>query len=328
VAFLSFGLAVLAAAVNARSSVLQRKANRERPAQGSLDPRSVVTLVRNPVWLAGISAVVLSFLLSAAALRFGRLTAVQPVLVLELPLTLVFGRVVLGTALRIREWSAAAAMSAGVAGVVWSLSPAAGNGGAASGPAWATAGSVTVAVIAAVAVAGTILGGSRRPVLLGIAAGMTFGLTAAFTKGMTAQLAKGFVPALTAWETYAMVAAGIAGLYLVQSALASGRLLLAQPGITLADPAVAVLWGVLVFGEQTRGGWYVGLAVLAAAMLAAGVLALVRSPALQRAERLDGAAAEEPGQCPAAGRAERNRRTSEAGSGAGTGRLSTNAPAS
>jgi drug/metabolite transporter (DMT)-like permease len=77
-----------------------------------------------------------------------------------------------------------------------------------------------------------------------------------------------------------MIAAGILGMFLLQSAMNAGRLIAAQPGITLSDPVVSVLWGVLVFGEQVRGGWYLAAAAACAAVLSAAVLLLARSPLL------------------------------------------------
>ena len=57
----------------------------------------------------------------------------------------------------------------------------------------------------------------------------------------------------------------------------AGRLLAAQPGLTLSDPIVSVLWGVLVFGERVRTGWSDVLAAVSALVLAAAVLVLIRS---------------------------------------------------
>lgn len=75
------------------------------------------------------------------------------------------------------------------------------------------------------------------------------------------------------------------------AAMNAGRLLAAQPGLTLSDPIVSVLWGVLVFGERVRTGWSAVLAAVSALMLAAAVLVLIRSPLLS-----DEAAAGEEGQ--------------------------------
>ena len=50
--------------------------------------------------------------------------------------------------------------------------------------------------------------------------------------------------------------------------------------LTLSDPIVSILWGVLVFGERVRTGWFDVLAAVSALVLAAAVLVLIRSPLL------------------------------------------------
>ena len=86
---LTYGLAVLAACANGLSSVLQRKANKQVPRQQNLSPRLVWSLLHEPVWLGGIVALTAGFLLQASALGTGQLSLVEPVLVLELPCTLI-----------------------------------------------------------------------------------------------------------------------------------------------------------------------------------------------------------------------------------------------
>ena len=77
-----------------------------------------------------------------------------------------------------------------------------------------------------------------------------------------------------------MVAAGLLGIFLGQSALNTGGLIAAQPGLTLANPVISVLWGVLAFHENVRGGWYIVPEVAAVAIMAAAVIAPARSPLL------------------------------------------------
>lgn len=279
--YASYGLAVLAAASNAASNVLQRKANRDEPAELSMRPRLILELLHRRTWLAGFGTVVLSFVLMAAALGLGRLAAVQPIVVMELPITLIAASKVLGAHLETREWLASAAMTAGLAGLIAFLSPAAGDKGAAPGADWAVAGALTVAAIAVVVAAGLRSSEGRRAALLGAGTGMTFGLTAALMKGMTATFHHGLAGVLTAWQTYAMIAAGLLGMFLMQNALHAGRLIVAQPGITLADPAVAIVWGVVVFHESTNGGLDLLGAIVSAAVMVAGVVVLARSPVLQ-----------------------------------------------
>ncbi len=123
-------------------------------------------------------------------------------------------------------------------------------------------------------------GGARRAAVLGVAAGSMFGLTAALMKGMTGTFAGGISGVVTHWEIYAMIATGLLGMFLLQSALNAGQLIAAQPGLTLTDPIVSILWGVLVFGERVRAGWFVALAVASMLVLAAAVVALARSQML------------------------------------------------
>lgn len=83
------------------------------------------------------------------------------------------------------------------------------------------------------------------------------------------------------WQTYAAIAVGLVSFYLLQNSLNSGLLVATEPGLTLANPLVAVIWGLVVFGEQARTGpWLIG-SVAGAVLLVLGTLLLSRSPVLQ-----------------------------------------------
>jgi hypothetical protein len=92
---------------------------------------------------------------------------------------------------------------------------------------------------------------------------------------------------LTSWQLYGMVAAGILGMFLLQSPMNAGRLVAAQPGLTLTDPLVSILWGVLVFREQVRTGWFLVLTIVGGLVIVGAVLDLARSPLLSGASRRD-----------------------------------------
>jgi drug/metabolite transporter (DMT)-like permease len=85
--------------------------------------------------------------------------------------------------------------------------------------------------------------------MLAAAAGTMFGLTTALMKAMTGTFDGGFGHLFTDWPVYAMIVAGALGMFLTQSALNVGQLIAAQPGLTLSDPLISVLWGVLAFHE-------------------------------------------------------------------------------
>ncbi|MGH3598737.1 MAG: DMT family transporter, partial [Pseudonocardiaceae bacterium] len=146
---------------------------------------------------------------------------------------------------------------------------------------WAIGASATIAVIVLLIAIGRTRQGHGRAALLGVAAGVTFGLTAAFMKGMTVSFHHGPLGVLSTWQTYAVVVAGVLGMFLMQNALHAGRLIAAQPGITLADPAVAIAWGVAVFNEKAQGGLFLIWAVLSATVMAGGAIFLARSPVLE-----------------------------------------------
>jgi hypothetical protein len=123
-------------------------------------------------------------------------------------------------------------------------------------------------------------GGPFRAAMLAAAAGTTFGLTAALMKAMTGTFDGGLGHLFSSWPVYAMVATGALGMFLTQSALNAGQLIAAQPGLTLSDPLISVLWGVLAFHEQVRQGWYILGDVACAAAIVAGVIMLAHAPLL------------------------------------------------
>ncbi|HEY7260182.1 MAG TPA: DMT family transporter [Trebonia sp.] len=287
---MTYLLAILAACANATSSVLQRKASREIPQRQNLSPRLIWSLLHEPVWFGGVLAVTIGFLLQAAALGSGQLSVVEPILVLELPATLLLATRVFHARLHRREWGAAVAMAAGLAAMLYALSPSAGRSEGIRWYAWVIGIGVNMAFVAAMVAwgrRGPAGGGprsgqssARQAAVLAVGAGATFGLTAALIKGVTNTFSQGIVTLLTSWQLYAMVAAGIGGMFLLQSAMNAGRLVAAQPGLTLTDPIVSILWGVLVFHEQVRTGWFLVLTAAGGLVITGAVLVLARSPLL------------------------------------------------
>lgn len=277
---IEYVLASLAACANAAASVLQRKANRDEPSGDNLSWRLIADLLHEPVWFAGVLAVIAGFLLQATALGYGQLAAVQPILAAELPVTLILASRMFRSPLGPREWGSAVAMTAGLAGLLYFLSPSAGRVPSSPWLTWTIGIGANVTVVAVLVGVGRRQQGPRRAALLGVATGATFGLTAALMKGMDDAFSHGIGALFTSWKLYAMVAAGALAMFLLQSAMNAGRLLAAQPGITLADPVVAILWGTVAFGERTRPGIWLVLAILAGVVMVAAVLILSRSDVL------------------------------------------------
>lgn len=275
--------AFLAAAANAVSSVLQRRAGQDEKGR-ELSLRLIGDLVRKPVWLFGVLAVTTGFVLQAVALKLGQLAAIQPVLIVELPLTILLAWRVLGAPLGRRQAISIVAMTVGLAGLLYFLSPS--GGGAGGVPVWKWVIGLAIGyggVTAMVAWARRTGHDMARGAIYGVAAGSGFGLTAALVKGMTNQLSHGFGAIFVSWQTYLMVLSGAASMYLLQNAMAAGRLAAVQPGLTLADPIVAIVWGTVVFGEHVRGGWFLLLAVFSFAAVVGAVVMLSQAEEVKNA---------------------------------------------
>ncbi|CAL9668425.1 hypothetical protein SUDANB105_07366 [Streptomyces sp. enrichment culture] len=276
---LSVLFALAAAFSNALATVLQRKAALTVPWSGSLRAGLMLDLVRRPVWLVGILAVITAAVCQAVALATGPLTIVQPLLVLELPLALVLGTVLLRGRLSRRGWVAVCAV---VTGLALALVAAAPDDNLTHVPMdrWIPALAVCVA-----ALAGLVAAGLRRPE--GRARAACFGLATAVSYAVTAALLKtsmhtldddGLAAFLATWTTYGFALFGACALFFLQNAMQAGPLVASQPAITLGDAFVSLALGITLYAEDVRTGWWLLPQLLGVALIAAGVLTLSRLP--------------------------------------------------
>ena len=289
-AMISFVCAAAAAGGNALSNVMQRKASLEQADDQRFGAAVLRDLVQRKTWLLGFGGMVASFLLQAVALHFGQLSTVETIITLEVPLTLLVASHVFRTAIGRAEWAGIWVMTIGMIVLIAALDPQPGNETNISHTLYGMAGGGTAAFIAVLLVAAQRGGVMWRTALLGAAAGSSFGLTATFIKEVTVQLShRGVLGVVSTWQTYAAIGMGLAGVVIMQWALHTGPLLAAQPGFTLMDPTVSILWGVLVYSETTRTGGWIALAVGGAVGIGVGVVMLARSPLMstlnEQAER-------------------------------------------
>jgi hypothetical protein len=289
-------LAVIASFCTATSSVCQRLGARSVKVTG-FDPWLVFRLARQPVWLLGFTSMLAGFGLQVAALHFGALALVQPILAVEL--VFVFAWLAVLSAFRhsrgvsVRDWLAALGMSAGLSVFLRAAAP---SGGRLHAPAslWWEAGLVTGAcVLLAVVAAARLPRGDQdsdhdpgsitrqavhRAAILGVATGLAWGFVAAVIKELSSHIDQGIGAVFHNWAVYVLLGAGSLAMLLVSHALAAGPLAASQPGFTIGDPVTAAVLGVVLFGESLQTG-PVALAgeVVGLAILVAGVAALSHS---------------------------------------------------
>ncbi|MFF3427722.1 DMT family transporter [Streptomyces sp. NPDC002602] len=271
-------LALFAALSNALATVLQRRAALTVPQSSGFRPGLVLDLLRRPLWLAGILAVILAGAGQAAALATGPLALVQPLFVLELPLALLIATLLTRRRLPSPLWIAVVAVVAGLGLALAGAAPA-GNRTHVALDRW-----LPVLLACVVAVAALAAAGLRRPPgraragCLGAATAVCYALTAGLMKSSMHILTEGGIGAfLTSWQTYAFGATGICAILLLEHAMQGGPLIASQPALTLGDAGISVALGVLVYEEHLRSGWWLLPQLAGIALIAVGILALARS---------------------------------------------------
>jgi drug/metabolite transporter (DMT)-like permease len=283
-------LALTASVFTALASVAQRRAAAPAPAQGRPSLRLIEYLLHRPVWFLGIASMILGFVFQVAALRVGSLSLVQPIIATEL--VLVFGIIAIRRrhAVRTRDWLSALGVAVSL-GIFLALAKPEGGHDHASGFMWVLAGSATAALAAVLTAAaylsrarGAHSSSGRKAALLGIAAATGFGFVAAVIKELSTHFAQGPSAVFSNWSPYVLLLSGAASMFLASHAFQAGSLAASQPGLTVVDPLVASLLGVVLFGERldltpaALAGELVAFTVLVGS-----VILLSRSP-LVRAE--------------------------------------------
>jgi drug/metabolite transporter (DMT)-like permease len=279
---LSVTFALCAAFSNAVATVLQRKAALTVPSSQGFRAGLMLDLLRRPVWLAGILAVIAAAVCQALALATGPLTIVQPLFVLELPLTLIVASLLMQRNLSGTGWLAVAAVVAGLAVALAAASPT-GNRTHVPLDRWIPALAVCMGMVFALAVAALRRPeGRARAACLGAATAISYAVTAALMKASTHILDdQGPAGFFSAWQTYAFAATGVCALFLLENALQAGPLVASQPALTLGDALVSLALGITLYEEEIRSGWWVLPQLLGVAVIAVGVFALARIPLAQ-----------------------------------------------
>jgi len=259
-------LVALAAAVSfGWSTAAMHHDASKAPAGGTLALlRHVITQWR---WLTGMAASLLGLFLHGVALSIGSLAVVQPLVVTGLVFSFVFraaldrrwpSRFVLGWAcftavglgsflLAARSTTGSAAPSDGAAAAVLAV------GTLAAAACWVTATRVRAA---------------PAGLLLGLGAGINFGLTAGALKATTAT--QSVSQALTSWPLYVLLVLGVSGFL-------SNQLASSLPILNVANPLVALTFGVAAFDEVTaRGPLRLAVEGVSLAVILAGVFFLAR----------------------------------------------------
>jgi drug/metabolite transporter (DMT)-like permease len=277
---LNYATTLLAAVLLGIGFVLQQFSAEQEPESRFLHLRILTDLLRKPRWLLGIACMIAGYLLAAWSIDHLELTLVEPLLTTYLVWALVLAVPLSRQSVKVAEVVGAVILIAGVGllSASRSITPIGLDFGSFSH--WYAA-----AIIAGIAFIAVMIGhrrqGQVRATLTGLGAGLVFGIQDALTRQtLTGLQGNSWTVLFTTWSAYALVGAGIVGIWLMQNAFSAAPLHASLPAIAAGEPLAGIALGILVFGDgvQIKPGL---LAIEAAgiALLIIGVIAVARSSA-------------------------------------------------
>jgi drug/metabolite transporter (DMT)-like permease len=260
--------------------VLQQYSAEQEPESRFLRPGILTDLLRKPRWLLGIGCMIGGYLAAAWSIDHLELTLVEPLLATYLVFALVLAVPLSRQRLKLAEVVGALILITGVAlvSVSRSITPIGLDFGSFSH--WYAA-----AIIAGVAFISVMIGhrrtGQVRATLTGLGAGLVFGIQDALTRQtLTGLEGNSWTVLFTMWSAYALIGAGIVGIWLMQNAFSAAPLHASLPAIAAGEPLAGIALGIVVFGDRVQ--ITPGLLAIEAGGIAAlivGVIAVARSSA-------------------------------------------------
>jgi drug/metabolite transporter (DMT)-like permease len=275
---LNYATTLLAAVLLGVGFVLQQYSAEQEPDERFLRLRILTDLLRKPRWLLGIGCMIAGYVLVAWSIDHLELTVVEPLLTTYLIWALILAVPMSRQKVKVGEVIGSLILITGV-GLVSasrSITPIGLDFGSLSH--WYAA-----AIIAGIAAAAVMIGhrrqGQVRATLTGLAAGLVFGIQDALTRQtLTGLQFNSWTVLFSTWSAYALVGAGIVGIWLMQNAFSAAPLHASLPAIAAGEPLAGIALGILVFGDRVQ--ITPGLLAIEAGGIAAlvvGVIAVARS---------------------------------------------------
>ena len=236
-------------------------------------------LLRDRQWWLGSIVSAVGFGLQAAALGLGSVLLVQALLVTSLLFALPINARLMHR--KVTRWNMtwAALLAAAVAVIVTVGNPTAGHSRA-SLETWTAVIAVLGPAMVLCVLGARIWSGTVSAVLLAVVSGALWGVFAVLTKGVVDRIDDGLWALLRTPELYVWVLIGIAGTAWQQSSFRAGALTASLPTMTVVEPVVGSVLGIVVLGETLRpgdAGW--ATLIVAVAVMVLATVALARGEA-------------------------------------------------
>jgi len=237
----------------------------------------LATLARRPVWVAGIAVDIAGFGVQAWALAVGSLLLVQPILVTTLVFALPLAAWADKRRLSSQEWGWAAVLVLSLVAFVRFGQPTAGLDQAPF-HAWLPALVLCAPLVAAcVWSAGSLPHGTKRSLVLAVAAGVMLGLSGPLTKSGINAFGDGLAAGLGSWEFWGMAVTATLGTFWQQSSYQAGDVQTSLPTVTVLKPIIAMALGLMAYQERLHVGDATDAVLIAAVVgMVAATIALGR----------------------------------------------------
>ncbi|WP_256639822.1 DMT family transporter [Streptomyces murinus] len=247
-------------------------------------PGSAYLPLRRPGWWGALALNGLGGLLHVVALAYGPLSIVQPLGALTIVFALPLATLCVGRRAGATAWRGAVMATVGLAGLLSLV-------GSSQDHALDAAQRLAAAIVTGGAVV-ALMCASRaahrhpavRSVLLATAAGIAFGMSSVFTKSVTVGWDGDLDCSGTLFSLALIAVFSVAGVLLSQASYGGGGLAAPLATLTVVNPVLAAVVGILVFGETFRYGTTGTLLALGCGVLTAGGLIMLTTERMEETE--------------------------------------------
>ncbi len=244
--------------------------------KAGLSVRQLLLLVARPSWMLGTLMLGLAIVFQLTSLGFAPLIVVQPLGVVALVITAVLNARLSRIRLE-RPAIRAIVLCVGGVGVFVAIAAVYAIEQAITERQLLTVLGILGVTLAGFAVAFALARRSVGAMFYILGAGVLFGFVATLAKVVINRILNGNFEGLTVVAIVALLASAALGTYFVQTAYSVGSPDLVIAGLTVVDPLVAVLIGVIVLGEAALiPPVFAVIAVIAGALAVFGVVQLAK----------------------------------------------------
>jgi len=248
---IAIAFALLAALVNAGTTILQRVGLLDAPDDSEMKLKLIGFAIRQKAWLAGMALMMAGFLCEFVALWHGGVVLVLPLETAELVFVVIIVSALRHHRLGWHEMVGSIGTAAGL-GVFLAVADPTGGQQQPNLLGWIGVGVGTVVALGGCIAIARLRQGPWRAAFYGVAAGIGYGVAATLTKVVTTLAREDWTRLPLHWQTYALVICGVSAAFLAQNAFKIGPVTASQPGQVVGGPLTSVLLGVALFGNSLR----------------------------------------------------------------------------